>query len=724
MCHDLSVIWKKKASTNLLVIMLCIVIFFYVAMLVQKSSDQYFLRGYCEHAVYAPFLNVIHVPGNYAKIQDAVANAVEGSTILVQAGIYEEAIVISKSLFVIGSGNQSVIRNLGAVNSVEIRAANVTFANFTVDGCGLASTGIYVGNRANIVENNTIINHRSNGIYLLRSSLNVVRNNIVANNSKYGIHIYDSSGNILRNNRLVNNKYNFRVWGLYLGHFIHDVDSSNLVDGKPIYYWINKHKANMPIDAGCAVIVNSTEITVKNLNLSSNPSGIVMVYTNDSLVWKNNITNSERGVYLISSFHNIVLSNRITNSYWAAVSLISSSNNTIASNLIYDSKQGVSLSYSPLLLETSRHNDICGNEIRNSQYVGIYLDNANENYVHSNNFGFNNGAIYLVSSNNSKFANNNIVNCSLYGIQIEKASNNTFLLNNFINNTVDVKYSGTFVAQHYANNWDNGTVGNYWSAYEGSDFDGNGIGDVPYRIENSEIDSFPLMNKVSKNKPPLLDFVTVPMDIKVFDTVFFLSNISGEDEKVVFYLWEIDEVELSTKQQFCTVFQSSGEYDVTLYTLNNEGCASFVKKTIIVRKLITDLTIIAPSKSKIGENISVIAFLKDENGLPMNQCAIFLYTVENSTLSIVGVSKTNASGYAMFILAVNSLPNMHILAKYEGNSTYVDAISDLIINTYRPSDESLAIIFALSLSVAIIFAFSILWLRHKRINRSIGPQNP
>jgi len=214
------------------------------------------------------------------------------------------------------------------------------------------------------------------------------------------------------------------------------------------------------------------------------------------------------------------------------------------------------------------------------------------------------------------------------------------------------------------------------------------------------------------------------MDIKVFDTVFFLSNISGEDEKVVFYLWEIDEVELSTKQQFCTVFQSSGEYDVTLYTLNNEGCASFVKKTIIVRKLITDLTIIAPSKSKIGENISVIAFLKDENGLPMNQCAIFLYTVENSTLSIVGVSKTNASGYAMFILAVNSLPNMHILAKYEGNSTYVDAISDLIINTYRPSDESLAIIFALSLSVAIIFAFSILWLRHKRINRSIGPQNP
>jgi parallel beta-helix repeat protein len=691
---------------------------------VRNSYVHCFAQGYFDHAVFALSSNVIHVPSDYATIQDAIDHAVEGSKIFVQAGIYEEAIVISKSLSVIGSGNQSVIKNRGEVNSVEIRAANVTFANFTVDGCGFASTGIYMGNRTNLVENNTIINHRSNGIYLLRASLNVVRNNIVANNSKYGIHIYDSSGNILRDNRLVNNTYNFRVWGLYLGHFVHDVDDSNLVDGKPIYYWINKHRKHVPTNAGCVVIVNSTEITVKNLNVSNNPSGIVMVYTNDSLVWNNNISNSERGLYLISSFHNRILSNRITNNYWAAVSLISSSNNTIASNLIYDSKQGISLSYSPLLSETSRHNDICGNEIRNSQYVGIYFDNANENYVHRNNFDFNSGAIYLVSSNGSRFANNDIVNCSSYGIQIEKASSNTFLLNNFINNILDVKYSVTFQAEHYTNNWDNGTVGNYWSAYEGSDLDGNGIGDVPHNIGNTEIDRFPLINKVSKNKPLLLDFVAVPVDIKVFDTVFFHSSSSGEDGEIMFYLWEIDEVESSRAQQFCTVFQSSGEHNVTLYALDNEGCSSYVKKTIIVRRLITNLTIIAPGKSKIGENISVVALLKDENRYPMNQCVIFLYTVENNTLSIARVAETNASGYAMFILNVDSLPNMHVLAKYEGNAIYADAISDLIITTYQASDDFLVIIFALLFSTALIMALCILWRRHKRRLRLTDASKP
>jgi hypothetical protein len=66
-------------------------------------------------------------------------------------------------------------------------------------------------------------------------------------------------------------------------------------------------------------------------------------------------------------------------------------------------------------------------------------------------------------------------------------SNNTIYQNNFIDNPGNA-YDTT------GNMWDNGTVGNYWSDYTGSDSNGDGIGDTPYMIPgNISMDQFPLM---------------------------------------------------------------------------------------------------------------------------------------------------------------------------------------------------------------------------------------
>ncbi len=64
-------------------------------------------------------------------------------------------------------------------------------------------------------------------------------------------------------------------------------------------------------------------------------------------------------------------------------------------------------------------------------------------------------------------------------------------LNNFINNTIQV-YDDS------ENRWDNGSVGNYWSDYNGTDSNGDSIGDTPYHIlgvDNS--DSYPLIRPIS-----------------------------------------------------------------------------------------------------------------------------------------------------------------------------------------------------------------------------------
>jgi len=45
----------------------------------------------------------------------------------------------------------------------------------------------------------------------------------------------------------------------------------------------------------------------------------------------------------------------------------------------------------------------------------------------------------------------------------------------------------------YANLWDNGHKGNYWSDYNGTDANHDGTGDTPYIIDTNNTDNYPLM---------------------------------------------------------------------------------------------------------------------------------------------------------------------------------------------------------------------------------------
>jgi nitrous oxidase accessory protein NosD len=76
---------------------------------------------------------------------------------------------------------------------------------------------------------------------------------------------------------------------------------------------------------------------------------------------------------------------------------------------------------------------------------------------------------------------------------LDSSSNNTFYHNSFINNTqhVHIETAG------HANSWDNGypSGGNYWSDYNGTEANHDGIGDTPYVIDANNIDNYPLMTQ-------------------------------------------------------------------------------------------------------------------------------------------------------------------------------------------------------------------------------------
>jgi len=127
--------------------------------------------------------------------------------------------------------------------------------------------------------------------------------------------LWFSSNNMLRNNRMVNNTFNFDVFSLgwSVSDFVNDVDSSNTVDGKPVYYWISKRDMVVPLDAGYVALVDCINITVKNLNLKNNRPGILLVSTNNSKITQNNITNNYYGIWLSWSSNNKFYHNNFIN---------------------------------------------------------------------------------------------------------------------------------------------------------------------------------------------------------------------------------------------------------------------------------------------------------------------------------------------------------------------------------------------------------------------------
>ena len=310
----------------------------------------------------------------------------------------------------------------------------------------------------NISQNN--ITNKSKGIQILAlSECNTLyKNNI--KNSITGIEICYSSHNILKNNSMSNNRYNLEVIGVYLFHFINDVDTSNKVDDKPVYYLVNEQNTEVPNDAGYVALINCTQITVKNLQLSNNRNGILLAFTSNSTVTGNSLTKNNYGLEIFESSNNFIIGNSITENHYRGIELANSNNNTFSNNNL--------------------RNDHCAISFSNSSYNSISGNNITANFYHG---------IWLIDSSNNSISGNNIAN-NAYGIRLNSSSNNVIYHNNFVDNSQQVdSYASTNV-------WDDGypSGGNYWSDYTGVDDNGDGIGDSPYVIDIENIDHFPLMN--------------------------------------------------------------------------------------------------------------------------------------------------------------------------------------------------------------------------------------
>lgn len=320
----------------------------------------------------------------YTKIQDAINASNYGDTINVSAGTYNENIVVNRSVIIIGAdAGVTFINAANPYDHVVIISANsVNISGFTIKGAvadykagiylygvnytNISNTkatnnvyGIYLylssnntlsGNNASnnsygiwldSSTNNTLSgNNASNnyhGIDLYYSSNSTLSENIINSNKGIGIDLYYSSNTVLSNNIMIGNKLNFALSGNSDSNFDNHIDSSNLVDGKPIYYIKNAVDIiyDSSTSAGTFYCIGCENVTLKDMDLNNNSAGIYFWKTNNSRIQNVNASNNSYGIYLKYSSNNTIYNNyfKNTNNFYYSGTIINYYNTTKTAGL-------------------------------------------------------------------------------------------------------------------------------------------------------------------------------------------------------------------------------------------------------------------------------------------------------------------------------------------------------------------------------------------------------
>jgi len=199
-----------------------------------------------------------------------------------------------------------------------------------------------VNSYENNITQNSVVNNNF-GIFLQNSERNFLEANLITFQS-YGISLMDSSDNVLRSNNITGNKlYNFGVRGSELAHFIHDIDETNTVNGRPICYLVNEKDVRVPENAGFVAVVSSSNITAENLDLKENMYGIVLAYSKRVTIRNSSVHNNHgEGICLIHTNNCRIEGNTIETNIFG-VSLENSWNNWFFHNNFIDNQQQVKL---------------------------------------------------------------------------------------------------------------------------------------------------------------------------------------------------------------------------------------------------------------------------------------------------------------------------------------------------------------------------------------------
>lgn len=213
----------------------------------------------------------------------------------------------------------------------------------------------------------------------------------------------------------------------------------------------------------------------------------------------------EKGVE-VSLATNVTVKNIFVNSLGQGIGFMNSANCTVVNSTVTGGGFGI-------LVDWSQNVVVANNSVINCS-AGVGLISANNSEIFFNRVTDSRQGFYVLASTQN-IANNNIIkdnNVSVqlhiqYGKETDVSSDNTFYANAFVDNKQDIGYvyESTLTKQEAENfsrnafHWDKSMFGNFWSNYNGSDTNGDGIGNQPYVINGDNVDYYPVMSQTNLN---------------------------------------------------------------------------------------------------------------------------------------------------------------------------------------------------------------------------------
>jgi parallel beta-helix repeat protein len=196
------------------------------------------------------------------------------------------------------------------------------------------------------VENNRIANDErvdvdllhtdvGGGIYIDNSrNCNIFGNTI--ERKTCGINIWHCANLNFTNNTLKDNQVGFKLWGSDLQHNLHSIDTTNTVNGKPVYFLVNQFNFQVPTNAGWVAAVNCANITVENWTSTPNWDAILFIHTRNSKILNSKLTGNFNAIRFDHVTNCTISGNYIEKNGYAAFYFEGAVRCTITENNVVD----------------------------------------------------------------------------------------------------------------------------------------------------------------------------------------------------------------------------------------------------------------------------------------------------------------------------------------------------------------------------------------------------
>jgi nitrous oxidase accessory protein len=235
---------------------------------------------------------------------------------------------------------------------------------------------------------------------------------------------------------------------------------------------IGEYRDSTVIDVTAGLKVQSNNVTIAGFTIYDGYDGISLA-TNYCNISGNKITNTTHGIVAFG-YENSISGNIFESiGLSSAIQLNFANRNLISRNFIVSCVEGIQI------WQNSNNNTLRENTIINCQDTAINFQYSNDNVIVGNNISLSGLGTSIYGSNRNIISNNNYVNnTSQFG------ANEWYYL--------------TFGGNRSVNTIDE----NYWSNYNGTDSNGDGIGDTPYIIDEYNADNHPLIKPIAVPELP------------------------------------------------------------------------------------------------------------------------------------------------------------------------------------------------------------------------------